>query len=863
MQGVYLRGLAVAGLVAAGVVALPAVAGAASGSTLYVDDTNKSCTDSGSGLSTAPFCTISAAAAVVQPGQTVQVAAGMYAPVQITRSGTSTEPITFSGDTLGLGDSVTVGYQGTMVAANAFVVDGASNVVIHGFGLEGAASPVLVENSANVTIDQNVIRSGSAASGVEVSGTSSGVTVSRNFIFTGGAAGIQVDPGVQATTITTNEVESDGATGVAVDGASGTVVNSNTVTTQCGGGIILSGASTSSVVENNIVDTAVPTSPEGSCPAEPNSIEVDSSATSGTVADYNLIDPASRGPLYDWAGTAYSTISAFTAATSQGAHDVVADPRLQSIFNQNGLDIESDSPAIDSADANAPGESSTDILGNARADDPSVTNTGAGDGYHDRGAFEFEAPLTRLTVSSAHETGGGPLDVTFSASIDNPWGDSATYTVYFGDGTSTVLTTAADTFSVNHTFAAYSDILDYADVDVSDASKRPDISAQAMASVGAGYTPVSPLRILDTRHAVGISTMTPIAAGHDVVVQVGGKGGVPANASAVVVNATAVSPTGNGVLTVFADGQNLPHASSLNYGTGQTVPNLVTTRMTDGKIRIHVGGSGTVHLLVDLEGYYGDAGDAYAAVSPTRVLDTRHAIGVTGSKPLAAGGTITLSLARYLPAGVTSVAMNLTETAATGNGVLTVYPAGTSVPNASNLNYGTGQTLANAVIVPVVNGTVQIHESGTGGAHVIADLAGYYGSSATDYFVPYQPLRLADSRSGTGAVGPASAQYAEQLSEQAVTSGPGTAAVYNLTETQPTSAGYLTLYPSGTGVPTASNINFTAGTTRANMVTVPLGDISQTNILDLYDGQSTGTVQFILDLDGMFRPESYGSGTEL
>ncbi len=854
MRGVWLRGFVAVGVVAAGMAALPAMAEAATGSTIYVDNTNKSCTDSGSGTTVAPFCTISAAAAAAQPGQTVQVAYGEYASTTITRSGTVGEPITFDGDIGDEGAGAMVGDQ--LFDAHGFVIDGASNIVLRGFGPAGFTSPVLVQNATNVTVDQINTSAPSAGVGIEVSGTSSDVTLSRNDIgaIDGTAVGIQVDSGAQDVTITTNAVESDGVTGISVEGAAGTVVNSNTLSTQCGAGIVLSGASTDSTVENNIVDTAVRTDAEGSCSAKPNSIEVDASASSGTVADYNVIDPASGGALYDWNGTAYADLASFTAATSQGSHDIAADPDLTTT-----LGTTDSSPAIDSADANAPGELSTDLIGNARVDDPGVVNTGTGAGYYDRGAFELEAPLTNLTVSSAREIGGGPLDVTYTVKIDNPWADSATFSVYFGDSTSKVVTTTADTFSVSHTFAAYADILDSATVYVTDASKRPEILAQAMADLGAGYTPVTPLRVLDTRHATGIGTTTPVAAGKDIVVQVSGKGGVPASASAVVVNVTAVSPTGAGFLTVYADGTNQPTTSSLNYATGQTVPNLVTTRITDGKIRIHVSGSGTVHVLADLEGYYADSGNGYAATGPTRVLDTRKAIGVSTKTPLPAGGTITLSLAGRVPAGVTAVAMNLTETGATGNGVLTAYPAGSSLPTASNLNYATGQTLANEVIVPVVDDKVQIHESGKGSVSVIADLAGYYGSSATDYFVPYSPLRMADSRKGTGGATVATASTTEELSDQVVPYV-SDAAVYNLTETQPTSSGYLTLFKGGTSTPTASDINFTPGMTRANMVTTPLGN-QYVNPVNVYDGQSTGSVQFILDLEGLFWPLYYGSGS--
>jgi hypothetical protein len=861
MQRVYLRGLVTAAMVATAAVALPVVASAASSSTLYVDYTNKSCTDTGSGTEAAPFCTVQAAANAAVAGDTVQVAAGEWGPLDITGSGTAAEPITF----LGIGDP-TVGYSdgfdGGAPVANGIKVDGASNIIVRGFDAVGTASPILVDNATNVTVDQDGVGVNSTVADIQISGTSSDVTVSRNYF--GNAqnsnTGIQVDAGVQDATITTNQVRTDDSAGIVVDGATGTVVDSNTVTTQCGAGITLSGASTGSTVENNIVDTAVNTTPEGACSAEPDSIEVDADATAGTIADYNLIDPNSKGPLYDWSGTTYSSLSAFTSATAQGSHDLAADPDLVTFTDENGTDLSSSSPAIDSADANAPGELGTDILGDARVDDPQVANTGTGVGYDDRGAFEFEAPLDQLTVSSAHEAGGGPLDVTFTVGINNPWADSATYTIYFGDDTTQVVTTTAETFSVNHTFTVNIDTTDYATVDVTDASSRPEVQAQAIASVGAGYTPVTPLRILDTRNAIGIGTKTPISGGSDVVVQVAGKGGVPANAQAVVVNVTAVSPTAGGLLTVYPDGATQPGTSSLNYAANQTTPNLVTTQMTDGKIRIHVNESGTTHILVDLQGYYGDSGAAYAATGPTRVLDTRKAIGVTTKTPLPTGGTISLNLAGKVPAGTTAVAMNLTETGATGNGLLTAYPKGSALPVASNLNYATGQTLANVVIVPVADDTVEIHESGSGSANVLADLVGYYGSAAKDYFTPSPPIRFVDTRSGKGA-GPISAGTSEELSGSYITLAAVT--VYNVTETQSTAGGYLTLYTGGTSVPAVSNISFSAGTTRANMAMVPVSYSNQPDELSVYDGQSSGQVDYILDLAGVFNPITYGSGTEL
>ena len=64
--------------------------------------------------------------------------------------------------------------------------------------------------------------------------------------------------------------------------------------------------------------------------------------------------------------------------------------------------VEAGSPAIDSANSNAPGELPTDQFGDPRTDDPSVLNTGVG--YYDRGAVELEGGATAAPHASAAST---------------------------------------------------------------------------------------------------------------------------------------------------------------------------------------------------------------------------------------------------------------------------------------------------------------------------------------------------------------------------------------------------------------------------------------------------------------------------
>ncbi|WP_405675350.1 hypothetical protein OG848_46305 [Streptomyces canus] len=177
--------------------------------------------------------------------------------------------------------------------------------------------------------------------------------------------------------------------------------------------------------------------------------------------------------------------------------------------------------------------------------------------------------------------------------------------------------------------------------------------------VGADYTPVPPVRLLDTRHSIGVTTTTPVAAGADLVLPIPSVAGIPAaDISAVVANVTVTQPTAGGHVTVYPDnGASVPTASNLNFTAGQTVPNLVTVPVDGGGVVFHNGSSGTVHLLMDLQGFYGRGGSGFKPVSPARVLDTRSGLGASSAGPIAAHGTLALILSGRLPADVTAAVL--------------------------------------------------------------------------------------------------------------------------------------------------------------------------------------------------------------
>src|SRR5581483_4363202 len=186
---------------------------------------------------------------------------------------------------------------------------------------------------------------------------------------------------------------------------------------------------------------------------------------------------------------------------------------------------------------------------------------------------------------------------------------------------------------------------------------------------------------------------------------------------------------------------------------------------------------------------------------------------------------------------VSAVVLNVTETNSSTSGYLTAYPDGGSVPTTSNLDFPAGKTVANLVTVPVgADGKIDFfNKSGT--VDVIADLAGYYLANAPRSGGILQnldtPTRLLDTRSGLGAAGIAQKNVA--------------AVILNVTETTPSVGGYLTVYPDGESVPTASNIDFAAGETVPNLVVAPVGADGKVDFFNKY-----GTTNVIADVFGYF-----------
>jgi len=338
-------------------------------------------------------------------------------------------------------------------------------------------------------------------------------------------------------------------------------------------------------------------------------------------------------------------------------------------------------------------------------------------------------------------------------------------------------------------------------------------------AAGARYHPVTPSRLLDSRTTNG-GWNAPLNAGTPRVLTVTGRGGdsnVPAVASAVVMNVTVTDSSTGSFVTAYPTGTATPNASNLNFGRGQTIANLVTVRLgTAGGVSF-ANAVGSVDVLADVVGYYDDGigtGDFYVGMAPTRVLDSRTTNGGWNT-PLAAGTTRSLAITTHLPPTASAVIANVTVTGASAGSFVSVWPSGLPRPNVSNLNFAAGQTIPNLAIVKIGAGGQIAFANAVGSVDIIVDVVGYFDPTGGSRFHAIDPTRVLDDRVPTGLSGAWTAGQTRALPIAGAggTNVPAgaTGVVANVTATNPTTGSFVTVFPDGAALPTASNVNFGPG----------------------------------------------------
>src|SRR4051794_2681293 len=154
-----------------------------------------------------------------------------------------------------------------------------------------------------------------------------------------------------------------------------------------------------------------------------------------------------------------------------------------------------------------------------------------------------------------------------------------------------------------------------------------DVSGWLAPGQGWRYQALTPSRLVDTRDGFRATAgvVGKRAAGATLPVTVTPWPEAPTSPAAVLVNVTAVGADGPGYVTVSACGASgAAPASTLNVERSETVANLAASAVAgDGTVCVYT--STAMHVVVDLEGWFGAAGSLLAPQTPQRVVDTRSA----------------------------------------------------------------------------------------------------------------------------------------------------------------------------------------------------------------------------------------------
>jgi hypothetical protein len=229
-----------------------------------------------------------------------------------------------------------------------------------------------------------------------------------------------------------------------------------------------------------------------------------------------------------------------------------------------------------------------------------------------------------------------------------------------------------------------------------------------------------------------------------------------------------------------------------------------------------------------------------------------------------------------VPANATAVTGNLTIVNHSVTGLVALGPTMTSAGDVTTINFVKADTVANNVTVGLSgDGTLSAVYRSTAGAttDVIFDVTGYFtpDTSGATYRI-VNPGRVLDSRPTRGGVTNIglAGKFRHKVVRTFQVAGAGgigwsspqvpvgaAGVTGNLTVTNVTTYGYVSIGPSMVSTPSTSNINLLKGGTRANGITVALNSAGQLQAVWVGSG-STSTADVIFDVTGYFMNDQAG-----
>ncbi len=381
----------------------------------------------------------------------------------------------------------------------------------------------------------------------------------------------------------------------------------------------------------------------------------------------------------------------------------------------------------------------------------------------------------------------------------------------------------------------------------------PLTGGQTVTVTGSGFTLSMTVTIGDTTvtptgvSATSFTFITPAGPAGSVPVQVttsfGSSALTPADrytygTPPVITSVAPAAGLATGGQTVTVTGSGFTPAMTATIGGTAVTPSGVSATSFTFTTPAEAAGTVQVRVTTLIGASALTAADAYTSVSLPVISAVTPSAG-----PVSGGQVVTVRGSGFV-AGMTATI-----------GGTTVTPSSIT---ASSFTFATPAE---------PSGYDQVQVTNLAGASTLTTATGYIYSGLGS-FIPVTPFRIVDTRSGRcgihtcGALG-AGQTLALQITGyiDARTGGSvptnATAVVLNVLAVNGSASSLLTVSPSGTGRPLASNLNFTAHTNIANLVTVALGQSSTSDSqreVNIYN--ALGTLDVVVDVEGYFVPQA-------
>jgi hypothetical protein len=377
---------------------------------------------------------------------------------------------------------------------------------------------------------------------------------------------------------------------------------------------------------------------------------------------------------------------------------------------------------------------------------------------------------------------------------------------------------------------------------------------------GTTYHPLSPVRLLDTRIGNGLSGK--FAASVPRTFQITGRGGVPAGATAVTANVTIVKPSATASVYLGPDPIVSPTTATISFNKAD-ITAYGSTIALDGAGEMsatYMATIGSTDLLVDVTGFFtaDSTGATYHPLTPARLLDTRHANGLSGKFVAGVPRGFPVWGRGGVPTGATAVTGNLTVVNSTNAWAVYLGPDKIASPGTSTINFAKGQIRANSLTVPLsIAGSLAATFLSSAGnkTDLVFDVTGYYTADLTGArFVPLAAASVLDTQIGTGLTGKFTASTPRTFGvwgnggvPNAATGVTGIVSVHSQSGPWAVFVGPLAI-----ATPTTSALNFLKGDNCSNGVTVALSPSGSLSVTYLGSPRSTTNVVFVVT--GYFVP---------